>query len=148
MSRVFVTSITELCRADHGDDPEIIAQWTANKTPDDMRQWLQQPGVTMLVADEDDSIACVGGFSGAQIMTLYVAPEARFRGVSGAMLRHMERAMLDGGVTTGKLTSTGTAHRFYLARGWRDSGPPDSHFGVVGFPMSKDLRAPEAHSNA
>lgn len=140
MSGVFVASITELCREDHCDDPAIIAEWTANKTPENMRTWLSNRDSTMLVAEEDDTIVGVGGFAGTRIMTLYVAPKARFRGISSKMLEHMEQAMSKNGVVTAELSSTATAHRFYLDRGWQDQGAPGRHhFGVASFPMSKDL---------
>jgi hypothetical protein len=32
--QVLRRSIVELCAADHGDDPAILAQWLANKTPE------------------------------------------------------------------------------------------------------------------
>ena len=33
MSRVLIGSITDLCTADHRNDPEILAGWLRNKTP-------------------------------------------------------------------------------------------------------------------
>ncbi len=29
-------SITELCAADHKNDPQILSRWIANKTPDNL----------------------------------------------------------------------------------------------------------------
>jgi hypothetical protein len=43
-------SIAELCTADHRDDPEILAQWLANKHPDIFRGWMAQSRNSFLVA--------------------------------------------------------------------------------------------------
>ena len=36
-------SIADLCVANHGNDPEIVAQWLANKTQRDVRGWIEAP---------------------------------------------------------------------------------------------------------
>ena len=41
MSRVLIASITELCAADHGNDPKKLAAWLRNKTPDGVREMLE-----------------------------------------------------------------------------------------------------------
>ena len=43
------------------------------------------------------------------------------------------------GATVGTLTSTQTAHAFYRALGWEDSGPPDLGHNIPGYPMRKVL---------
>ena len=53
-------SIAELCAADHGDDPEILAQWLSNKTPENVRAWIARQDATMLVAVKSDAIVAVG----------------------------------------------------------------------------------------
>ncbi len=38
-------SIIELCGADHDGNPAILDRWLANKTPDQVRQWIEaNPG--------------------------------------------------------------------------------------------------------
>ena len=37
------------------------------------------------------------------------------------------------------LTSTLTAHRFYLARGWTDAGEVERYAGMIAHPMRKTL---------
>ena len=37
------------------------------------------------------------------------------------------------------LASTETAHRFYLARGWTDSGEIEHFAGLITYPMRKQL---------
>ena len=70
----------------------------------------------------------------------YVSPDARFQGVSRALLGALEARASERGNTRCFLTSTQTARRFYLSRGYAETGPPGGAFGTSsGFPMSKDL---------
>ena len=134
-------SITELCLADHNDDPKILGSWLANKKPEIFRSWLQQGDQSYLVAVEDGRIVCVGGVTDSGLITLnYVSPDARFRGVSRAMMSALEQRARDRGNRDCTLASTATARRFYLARGYVETGPPDRKFGTEsGFPMRKPL---------
>ncbi len=93
MSRVLIASITELCVADHGGDAAVIARWIANKSPEGIARWFATPANQMFVAVDDDAVLAVGGLRGDEIQLNYVAPWARFRGVSKAMLSHLEAAL-------------------------------------------------------
>jgi len=53
-------SISELCGADHRNDPEILTRWLANKTPEIVGSWIIEPGNSVLVAVEDGCIFAVG----------------------------------------------------------------------------------------
>jgi len=87
-------SILELCAADHGDDPEMVARRLANKTPENVRAWIVRPDASLLVAIEEGAILAVGMVSDAgEILLNYVSPDARFRGISRALLR---RSKLEG----------------------------------------------------
>jgi len=133
-------SIAELCAADHANDPTILAQWLVNKTPDIVASWIAQPGNSLLVAIEQDAILAVGAVTDAGEITLnYVSPDARFRGVSRALLGALEARAAARGNARCTLISTGTARCFYLARGYVTDGPPVQKFGTGGYPMSKRL---------
>ncbi len=56
-------SISELCVADHGDDPGVLGQWLRNKTPDTVRVWIEAPDRQILVAEEDGILLGVGAAS-------------------------------------------------------------------------------------
>ncbi len=143
MSRVLVASITELCQRDHGGDPEKIAGWTANKTPDTVRTWFDNPSAHLCVVERHRAVVAVGSFTDAgEVLLNYVAPEARFSGVSKALLAHMENEMRRLGLAEARLESTRTAHDFYLAAGWRDRGTSGTCFGVSCLSMAKTLGAP------
>ena len=141
MSRVLIASITQLCAADHQNDAAIIAGWTRNKTPESVGRMIANPEGIMLVAERDDEIAAVGCILAPDEIGLnYVAPAHRWRGVSRALLEAMEERLQQRGVTLGRLTSTATAHQFYLGAGWEDAGPEDrTRPGMVAHPMHKRL---------
>ena len=134
-------SIAELCVADHRNDPAILARWLSNKTPDNFASWIGLPGNSLLVAVEDGRILAVGSVTGAGKITLnYVSPDARFCGVSRALLGALEARAVERGNARCVLFSTETARRFYHANGYVEDGPPTGEFGTVsGYPMSKSL---------
>src|ERR1700761_1141245 len=121
--QVLRRSIMELCTADHENDPAILAPWLSNKTPETFVSWLTQPGNSVLVAVDGDSILAVGSVTDAGNVTLnYVSPDARFRGVSRALLNALEIRAVDRGNVRCTLTSTETARRFYHANGYVEAG--------------------------
>ncbi len=134
-------SISELCAADHGNDPAILGAWLANKRPEIVAAWARQPGNSLLVAVDGDAILAVGSVTDAGEITLnYVAPEARFRGVSRTMLAALEARAAEHGNARCTLTSTETAHRFYRSAGYIDDGVPTGNFGTAsGYPMYRNL---------
>ena len=125
--------------ADHGNDPAILNAWLANKTPEIVAAWISQSGNSLMLATERDAILAVGSVTDAGEITLnYVAPEARFRGVSRALLSALEARAAERGNRRCTLTSTETAHRFYRSAGYVDDGAPAGKFGTkASYPMSK-----------
>ncbi len=138
---VLRASITELCTADHGNDPLLLERWLANKQPEIVAGWIARPDNSVLVAVEGDAILAVGSVTDAGELTLnYVSPQARFRGVSRTLLAALEARAAKRGNTECRLHSTETAHRFYLSNGYVDTGEPTRKFGMdSGYPMSKRI---------
>jgi len=139
---VLRASIIELCAADHGNDPALLERWLANKRPEIVAGWIGRPEHPLLVAVDSGGILAVGAVRDAGEITLnYVAPQARFCGISRAMLRALEALAFELGNTECWLQSTETAHRFYLSNGYVDMGEPIRKFGMnSGYPMSKPIR--------
>jgi GNAT superfamily N-acetyltransferase len=139
--QVLRRSIAELCTADHRNDPALVAGWLSNKTVENVGAWIAQPGSSLLVAVEDGAILAVGSVTDAGHITLnYVSPDARFRGVTRAMLQALESRAVERGDTQCTLSSTETGRRLYLTAGYIEQGPPDGKFGLQsGYPMSKQL---------
>jgi GNAT superfamily N-acetyltransferase len=136
-------SIAELCEADHHNGPSILAQWLGNKTHENFRAWVAQPHNSVLVAVAGHDILAVGSVTDAGIIGLnYVSPDARFKGVSSALLRALELRAVERGNLKCDLTSTETARRFYLARGYLEAGPATGGFGTSsGYPMTRVVAA-------
>jgi GNAT superfamily N-acetyltransferase len=123
-------SIRELCELDHKDDSATLTSWLGNKTPDKMRQWIAAHMV--LVAVEGEQIAGVAAVrADGQVLLNYVAPEARFRGVSKALMQAIEVWASGRGLAWLTLDSTATALAFYLSTGWTPAGSPQPGFGVT-----------------
>jgi GNAT superfamily N-acetyltransferase len=134
-------SIAELCIADHRNDPAILGAWLANKTPQIVAGWATEPDSSLLIALEGDAVLAVGGVKDCGEITLnYVAPAARFRGISSALLAALEARAAGRGNTRCTLISTETAHRFYLSRGYADDGAPQGKFGTnSSYPMFRQI---------
>ncbi|MDK3019190.1 GNAT family N-acetyltransferase [Pseudodonghicola flavimaris] len=138
-ARILTTSITELCRADHQNDPAAVANWIANKTPDTLAAWIAGGGIR--IAEADGTPAAVGALDpAAGTITLnYVDPAYRRRGLSAALLAAMETELAAAGIATARLTSTATARDFYLHHGWRSAGPGRTGRWILGYPLEKRL---------
>jgi Acetyltransferase (GNAT) family. len=136
-------SIAELCITDHRDDPAILKGWLANKQPDIVASWIARSENSVLVAVDDGMIVAVGLITDAgEIQLNYVSPDARFRGVSRALVEAMEARAIERGNLRCHLVSTETARRFYLSAGYVEDGPPQRRFGTTSsYPMSKQLPA-------
>src|SRR5262245_25531007 len=116
-------SISELCVLDHQGDPATLERWLANKAPDNVRQWIGKHHV--LVAVERDVILGIAAMNASgHVLLNYVSPDARFRGVSKALLQDLEARATSLGLSRVTLQSTATASRFYRAAGYTASGPP------------------------
>ena len=141
-SQVLRRSITELCIDDHGNDPDILKSWLANKTPEKFRDWVAARDSLCFVAVGDGgTLLGVGLVSKTgEIRLNYVSPDARFQGVSAALIEAMEQDIRKLGVRRVTLNSTMTAHRFYQARGYKNEGVPQKGRlkGDI-YPMVKDL---------
>jgi hypothetical protein len=75
--RVLQRSISELCDADHHNDPAILEKWLANKTPANVQSWIESPHGYIFVAVNDGAILGVAGVNAAGEITLnYVSPDA------------------------------------------------------------------------
>ena len=140
MCVVLRRSISELCVPDHNGDREKLDAWVSNKTPENVRSWIDRPDQRVLVAVDGSAICGVGAAAAnGEILLNYVSPDARFRGVSKTLLARLEEHLRTNGVTTATLTSTQTAHRFYLGAGYEDDGPPKTWRGGEVYQMRKAL---------
>jgi putative acetyltransferase len=73
-----------------------------------------------LIADIDGRVVGIGveAFEKAELRACYVAPEACRRGIGSALVRELERAARDRGLTHLDSDSSVTAERFYRKAGF------------------------------
>jgi len=83
ISDLLIASITALCVEDHGNRPDAVVPWLANKTPEGVRKWFADPESRLFVSEHDGAMAAVGGCNTGREITLnYVSPEHRFVGAA------------------------------------------------------------------
>ncbi len=116
-------SIVELCAADHRGEPALVSGWIENKTEENVLRWIGDPAGAVFVAEVGGKLAGVGMVrTDGEVLLNYVHPEARFRGVSGALMDALEAEARAAGRGVCRLESTATARRFYERRGYVASG--------------------------
>lgn len=77
-----------------------------------------------------------------EITLNYVSPDARFRGVSRALLGALEGRAMQRGNLRCTLISTETARRFYHTNDYTEDAAVAGKFGTsASYPMSKPLAA-------
>lgn len=113
-------SITELCVADHRSDAGRLEPWLSNKTVEHWAIWIAREDAVFLIAERDTEVVGVAAATfGGEILLNYVHPEARFEGVSKALLAALEAEVRRHGARQCRLQSTITARPFYTAQGYR-----------------------------
>lgn len=127
-------SITQLCVEDHQNDFMTMEGWLCNKSAKNMRAWIETPGSFAFVAERGGALVGVGVYTGAgDLLLLYVAPEARFSGVSAALLKHMEDSARALRLPSLHVSASRAARRFFLERGYlvqqQDDDIFESEFG-------------------
>lgn len=134
-------SITELCVADHQNNPQILNPWLANKAPDNLREWIAREGQVYLVAEIDGQITGIAAVSATDgILLNYVSPDYQRRGVSKALMAALESWLKEQGRVVCHLISTATARQFYKTLGYLPDGEPVMRrSGMLTFPMKKLL---------
>ena len=138
-SGVVRRSIAECCGADHAGRPEVIAAWTANKTPDNFRQWLSALRAVAVGAWHRSELVAVALVNDGSLLLCYAVPEALHQGVGQRLLWAAEEGARAAGVTEIRLDSTRTALHFYLRNGYACAGEPQHWAGLTAQPMCKRL---------
>lgn len=88
---VLRASITELLTLEHRHDPATLGAWLECKTVENALRWINADDRYAVVATEAGTVCGFGMLkSTGEIGLLYVAPSARFRGVSKALLAALE----------------------------------------------------------
>ncbi|WP_170381909.1 GNAT family N-acetyltransferase [Ruegeria atlantica] len=139
LSRVLIRSITQLCVADHQNDPQAIEQWVADKDPATIRGWIID-GAGIWLAEHAGQTAAVGGLRGAEITLLYIDPDHGGHGIGAALLNRLEQEVIASGHSEARLEATRTAQAFYERYGWQLTGRCGARGDVSCFGMRKSLQ--------
>ena len=138
---VLVRSIKEICAPYYEDDEKILAQWLENKTPANVRRWIEFDGSYCVVAVNGKGL--VVGFAsifGSEIMLNYVLPEALQQGIGKGMLHALEDQAIVSGVERITVVSTIPAKAFYERNGYVSNGAPRNVGRIIGdFPLVKTM---------
>jgi adenylate kinase family enzyme/GNAT superfamily N-acetyltransferase len=142
---VLRASITELLASEHRNDAATLGAWLENKTVDNALRWVSANDRHAVVAIDADSVCGFGMLkSTGEVGLLYVAPGARFRGVSKALLAALEERASSWNLKRITAASSFTALPFYRARGYQRDGEPVAGFGISRmWPVAKTLAAPQ-----
>jgi GNAT superfamily N-acetyltransferase len=145
---VLVRSIKEICAPYYGNDAEILAEWLKNKTPANVRRWIESDrSYCVVAANAQGQFLGFASISGAEIMLNYVLPEALHRGVGKRMLQALEAQAIASGMDHIGVVSTIPAKEFYERNGYVSNGAPRLVGRIVGdFPLIKSM--PHKHALA
>jgi GNAT superfamily N-acetyltransferase len=124
-------SITELCVADHRNDPATLQAWLANKTVENFHSWLTSANNFCVVTELDGRVNGVGLVNRAgEVQLCYVAPESQHHGFGRAILTALEQQAAVWGLEKLHLGSTLSARAFYENHGYRATGESTCGFGA------------------
>jgi GNAT superfamily N-acetyltransferase len=112
-------SITQLCVADHQNDPVALEQWLSNKTPEHFLQWLANPETWIVVAEVESVLCGVGALRrNGDLDLCYILPGRERLGIGRAILSALEAQATSWGLGRLHLISTLTARHFYERHGF------------------------------
>jgi GNAT superfamily N-acetyltransferase len=134
-------SITQLCVADHQNDPVALEQWLHNKTPEHFLQWLANPESCIVVAEMEAVLCGVGGIrKNGELDFCYILPGRERLGIGRSLLSALEAQAALWGLGKLHLISTLTARHFYERHGFvLSDAEPASKFGLPDYHYIKLL---------
>jgi GNAT superfamily N-acetyltransferase len=140
--RVLRRSITELCVADHHNDPTTLKKWLENKTVENFHSWLAAENNFCVVTESNAEINGVGLVHCAgEILLCYVAPESQGHGYGSVILAALEAKARTWGLDKLRLGSTVSACPFYERHGYISAGESTCSFGSSRcYPYEKTLQ--------
>ena len=118
--RVHVASIRRLCAGWYSRDE--IEAWTARLAPGGYVAAMATHA--LVVAEEAGAVTGFGELDAerAEVVAVYVAPDAAGRGVGATLLARLEAMAREGGLAWLTLCASLNAEAFYARHGWRPIG--------------------------
>ncbi len=139
---VLIESINTICAPFYNHDKDTISQWLDNKTPTNVRNWIESENTFCVVAeDHDNNLVGFSCISGEEIMLLYVVPKVLYKGVGKNMLARLESHAQLSNIKVIKAVSSLPAKEFYERNGYVQNGTPKYVGPVLGdFPLIKHIK--------
>ena len=113
-------SISESCAKDHRNNPEILRDWLANKTPENIRTWIENNRTLCAISEQGKVVGVLQASSENRILLNYVDPDHLNSGIGTLMLEALEKAIGRGNQLF--VETTETARPFYYKKGFRKIG--------------------------
>lgn len=152
LCELLVASITINCAIDYNNDPKIMKEWLANKTPENISQWINSSNNIALAALDAFKNRLVGFIlmdKEGEIRLNYVLPAYLYQGVGKALLKEMEHIAKSLGIKAISVVSTITAKHFYERNGFVKNGEPEYVGEILGdFPLIKYLNKEKNNGNS
>jgi putative acetyltransferase len=118
---VLIKSITENCKADHGDDSGKLDDWLSNKTPENIGKWINDNNNFTVVAlnNWEEVIGTSLITKDGEILLNYLVSDYLGKGIGKAMLDELELFAKENGLKQITANSTITALPFYKKNGFQ-----------------------------
>ena len=139
---VLKQSINELCAPDYNYDENILNDWLANKTPENVKNWIESKTNYSLVAltKENEIVGFILMSESGEILLNYVLPQYKNQGIGKHLLNSLELYAKNLGLRNIRTVSTITAKSFYERNGFVKNGEPMYVGSILGdFPLIKEL---------
>ena len=139
---VMIRSIEEICAPFYDHDDGILSEWLANKTPTNVRNWIDSERTfSVLAGNSKGSAVGFAMLSGSEIVLNYVVPEVLHQGIGKRMLEALEHHALACGMDRIDVVSSIPAKAFYERNGYVSNGAPKYVGSILGdFPLAKRIR--------
>lgn len=115
--KLLIRSISQSCRKDHHDDPVLLEAWLENKTPENVKSWLETNRTYCAVFPSGEIVGVLQASLENRILLNYVEPKYSGKGVGTKLLRKLEVEIGSGNKLL--VESTETAKPFYIKEGFR-----------------------------
>lgn len=137
---VLIESINTICAPFYNHDKDTISEWLENKTPDNVKKWIESEDTYCVVAeDAENDLVGFSCISGEEIMLLYVIPQVLHKGVGKNMLAKLEIHARLSRIKDIKAVSSLSAKDFYERNGYVQNGTPKYVGQILGdFPLIKN----------
>lgn len=119
--KVLIKSITDICKADHCDEPNKLYAWLNNKTPENVHQWIKNPSnYTVIALNPKKEVIGVSMITrDGEILLNYLFPNYLGKGIGKRMLMEMEEFAKTNDLKKITVHSTITAQPFYTRNGFQ-----------------------------